>query len=520
MHAALRTTELRAIIFKQLPPTTLVALATTCTALSAAALEILWYELKDFKPLAMLLPNSKRGPEVDPGYILPKDVERIRYYGPFVRRLTVPALPSHLSPSTLEQIMVALGDDDLFPSLRRLEYNGPSVYAPCLHRLIPHTLLSLAVTMVDSHDSTARLERREITALAMLRTRDSIRIREFSLKLSRKSTPWPVADILAKWDSLQALSLTGQIEEDVVDAAISLPHLETLALSCLSWAFLPRPSLQLERRHRLPLRNLRLQGIGLFNVKLCLDTFPTMTRLDMSELHVRAYYGVSRLSDLCRAVQSRCIMYALENIVLEPELDALLSPTYQSHDPVIALKDFQPLLAFEWLCHCNISVPSTLDIDDNDLQAIAQAWPQVSTLCLRGHLASTTRCTLEGLVHFARYCKRLERLTIALRGSIIPTPRKKFGLVHRNLHHLDVLSSPIIAGQEPRIASFLGTIFPSISRISSTAGPASYVHAWGQVMATYRSFVDFAPLALQLDPRDGRMEHGLGNDEGPLREVE
>ncbi|KAL1706973.1 hypothetical protein EV121DRAFT_200179 [Schizophyllum commune] len=505
MHAALRTTELRAIIFKQLPPTTLVALATSCKALSAAALEILWYELKDFKPLAMLLPNSQRGPEVDPAYILPKDVERIRYYGPFVRRLTVQAPPSHLSPSTLEQILVALGDDDLFPRLRRLDYNGPSVYAPCLHRLVPHTLLTLAVTMVDSRSLVAaQLERREITALATLQTRDVSRIREFRLELSPKSSPWPVADILAGWDNLQTLSLRGQITKEVVDAAIGLPRLQTLSLHCSSGKALLGPSWTLEKRLRLPLRSLHLQKVGLYAAAGFLDSLPTKTRLDLSQLHVAtsSHYDAFGFSELCRAVRSRCVNYALEDIVLEPSQDALISPTHEARGPIVTLRDLQPLLTFEWLHQCTVSVPSALDIGDNDLRVIAQAWPRVRTLCLRGILSSTTRCTLEGLVHFARYCKRLERLTIALRGSIIPTPRKKFGLVHRNLHHLDVLSSPIIAGQEPRVASFLGTIFPSISRISSTAGPTSYVHAWGQVMATYRSFVDFAPLALQLDPRD------------------
>ncbi|KAI5895768.1 uncharacterized protein SCHCODRAFT_02687081 [Schizophyllum commune H4-8] len=495
MHAALRTTELRAIIFKQLPSSTLVALATSCKALSAAALEILWYELKDFKPLAMLLPNSKRGTEVDPGYILPKDVDRIRYYGPFVRRLAVPALPSHLSPSTLEQVIVALGDDDLFPLLRHLDYTGPSVYAPCLHRLVPHTLLSLAVTMADSHGlGAAHLERREITALAMPRTRN---ITEFLLELSATSTPWPVADIFAGWDSLQALSLTGQITKEVVDAAMRLPRLRALSLHRLLGELLPRPSWTLEKRTKLPLRNLHLQNLDLCAAKRFLDLLPTTTRVDMSQLHVVTYslYGATDFSNFCRAVQSRCVTYALEDLVLEPDQDVLISPTYEARGPIVTLRDLQPLLTFERLCQCTIAVPRTLDIGDNDLRVIAQAWPQVRILCLRGILSSTTRCTLEGLVHLARYCKRLERLAITLRGNVIATPREKFGVVHHNLHHLDVLNSPILTGQEPRIAPFLGTVFPSISRISSTAGPTSYVHAWGQVMAIYRSFVDFAPLA-------------------------
>ena len=58
MHAALRTTELRAIIFKQLPPRPLAALASTCKEFSTAALETLWHELNDLRPILMLLPQS------------------------------------------------------------------------------------------------------------------------------------------------------------------------------------------------------------------------------------------------------------------------------------------------------------------------------------------------------------------------------------------------------------------------------------------------------------------------------
>ena len=59
MHAVLRTAELRALIFEELPRRSLAALARSCKELSQSALAVLWYELRNLQPVYRLLTESK-----------------------------------------------------------------------------------------------------------------------------------------------------------------------------------------------------------------------------------------------------------------------------------------------------------------------------------------------------------------------------------------------------------------------------------------------------------------------------
>ncbi|KAL1673518.1 hypothetical protein EV122DRAFT_282936 [Schizophyllum commune] len=413
MHAALRTTELRAIIFKQLPLRPLAALASTCKEFSTAALETLWHELNDLRPILMLLPQSV---VEDTGslHISPGDVDRIRYYGPFVRRLTVGSEPYFLTPEGLGRIIIALGGDALFPRLTHLQYHGPSAYAPHLHNLISPSLLRLAVqiSVSDASDADEDLGT-EITTLLAPKTRKLRNVKEFSLTIDRKVALLPVTDILAGWGGLQVLSLTGQIKSDVLDAVIRLPELRSLALHCHTEDSLPKLSYTLDKQLELPLKHLNMRVYSFVSASNFPGSLPGGTRLELSKLHVEGYYDAIELEQFCRIVRSRCIPDPLEDIIFECNEEALQMPPFSLPDPAITLNNFAPLLAFSQLCSLTITVPTTLDIADNDLRAMAQAWPHIRTLRLRGILPSTTRCTLEGLVHLGRNCKRLEHVTIA-----------------------------------------------------------------------------------------------------------
>ncbi|KAI5823318.1 hypothetical protein K523DRAFT_421547 [Schizophyllum commune Tattone D] len=502
MHAALRTTELRAIIFKQLPLRPLAALASTCKEFSTAALETLWHELNDLRPILMLLPQSV---VEDTGslHISPGDVDRIRYYGPFVRRLTVGSEPYFLTPEGLGRIIIALGGDALFPRLTHLQYHGPSAYAPHLHNLISPTLLRLAVqiSVSDASDADEHLGT-EITTLLAPKTRKLRNVKEFSLTIDRKVVLLPVTNMLAGWNGLQILSLTGQIKRDVLDAVIRLPELRSLALHCHTEDSLPKLSYTLDKSLELPLtlRHLNMCVYSFVSASNFPGSLPGGTRLELSKLHVEGYYDACELEQFCRIVRSRCIPDPLEDIIFECNEEALQwqMPPFSLPDPAITLNDFAPLLAFHQLCNLTITVPTTLDIADNDLRAMAQAWPHIRTLRLRGILPSTTRCTLEGLVHLARNCKRLEHITIALSSSTIAIPRARPDDAHHALHDLDVLNSPINPGEITAAAIFLAMHFPQLRRIAACPpheiGGAAYERGWDAVTKSIPTLFSYARI--------------------------
>ncbi|KAI5895766.1 uncharacterized protein SCHCODRAFT_02747016 [Schizophyllum commune H4-8] len=475
MHAALRTAELRAIIFKQLPPRPLAALASTCKEFSTAALETLWHELNDLRPILMLLPQSVLE-DTSSLHISPGDVDRIRYYGPFVRRLTVGSEPYFLTPEGLGRIIIALGGDALFPKLTHLQYHGPSAYAPHLYDLISPTLLRLAVqiSVSDASDADEHLGT-EITTLLAPKTRKLRNVKEFSLTIDRKVALLPVTNILAGWNGLQMLSLTGQIKRDVLDAVIRLPELRSLALHCHTEDSLPKLNYTLDKSLELPLRHLNMCVYSFVSASNFPGSLPGGTRLELSKLHVEGYYDACELEQFCRII-----------------------PPFSLPDPPITLDDFAPLLAFNQLCNLTITVPTTLDIADNDLRAMAQAWPHIRTLRLRGTLPSTTRCTLEGLVHLARNCKRLELITIALSSSTVAIPRARPDDAHHALHDLDVLNSPIDPGEVTAAAVFLAMHFPQLRRIVACPpheiGDAAYERSWDAVMESIPTLVSYARI--------------------------
>jgi hypothetical protein len=142
------------------------------------------------------------------------------------------------------------------------------------------------------------------------------------------------------------------------------------------------------------------------------------------------------------------------------------------HPVPIRFQIMSPLLQFRRISHLTNdgSKYSALDLDDNDVACIAQAWPCLTSFSIRPtkYIMVPSRLTLRALIPFVKYCPKLETLSIKINATIIDDYEEKpgKGLYGDRLQKLNVFDSPI--DDPARVAAFLSDIFPNVRNISST----------------------------------------------------
>jgi hypothetical protein len=143
------------------------------------------------------------------------------------------------------------------------------------------------------------------------------------------------------------------------------------------------------------------------------------------------------------------------------------------HPVPMRFQTMSPLLQFRrisHLTHGGLARCSTLDLDDNDVACIAQAWPCLTGFSIRPTRPTiSSRLTLRALIPFVKYCPKLEILSMKINATIIDDYEEKPGkdLYGGRLQKLCVSNSPI--DDTARVAAFLSDIFPNVRNISSTA---------------------------------------------------
>ncbi|KAI5896177.1 uncharacterized protein SCHCODRAFT_02492213 [Schizophyllum commune H4-8] len=481
MHVALRTPELRAAIFKQLPPTALVALAGTCTQLSEPALGCLWYELENFGAISSLLAKGDHaGDALRSGMIDPEDVDRVRYYGQFVQRLVVRPSSIGITGRVLSMVITALGNN-LFPNLRHFHHMGLSEHVLYLYRVVPPSLLSLVIDMVDSSDDVSRDAMGLLTtAISSLKRQGNFNVAMFSLRLPPDFPLWPVANIIAGWKSLKRLSLQGRIDANAVAAIHSLPHLTILDLCCLAGESLP--CCWQKELSSLRALNICVHATSMHEVAAVLafgSQSGAMCYSPISRMHIEGLRDTLRTRNMGEQMREQCSAFTLVDLILRSDRDS--QPSGIQSD-ALTMRDLHPYLSFVNLRHVVIVLNGPLEICDDDLQSLALAWRQIRSLHLEGSTSTTTLCTLKGLIYLVRHCKDLEQLTIALHSTSIAFPIKKADVRHHTLQHINFLNSPIAIGKETIFtAMFMAMYFPFIPRISSTGEDSQ--RAWEEVVA-------------------------------------
>ncbi|KAJ7189195.1 hypothetical protein C8R46DRAFT_1024366 [Mycena filopes] len=152
----------------------------------------------------------------------------------------------------------------------------------------------------------------------------------------------------------------------------------------------------------------------------------------------------------------------LTRLALDSDDDDGLGP------PKIAIDDLRLLFHFTNLTFVQLLLPTGIDISDDDVLSLAQAWPRLEALELRQQLDDTppVGITLRSLLHLAEHCSNLAQLDLCVDGSTVPPiARSTHGarLLHHALISWTVGPSSISAPFE--VARFLSAIFPALTGV-------------------------------------------------------
>ncbi|KAJ7607638.1 hypothetical protein DFH06DRAFT_1066622 [Mycena polygramma] len=483
MHHCLRVAEIVAIICFHLDPRVsqnarlgvstssgplrnLTVLARTSKTFQEPALDLLWRRSGLVELLTGCMPSDLWAMDIvqNPTYvwrkehklrlcrpIQPSDWDRVRLYAPRIRTLTSGSFSVSLS-GIFQALSVSL-PEMLFVNLQDLSWHhtGDDFYyiRLFLHPTLTRISFSLSSDSAASFLSLLAQKCPELTKL-------DIESRETSY------TSRAVSDFVGGLQRVKELSVNS-LDEDILERLSRLPTLESLNLRTLPlWASTPCPEA---------------------------PTFPVLDELWLTYPDIEP---TVQFLGLCRAVPLKSFTVCLTEFVTASETHDLLAAISvgvtpstlnflhidnecdHSDETDVSLYLMRPhsiqlLFHFINLTVLSIASPLGFNLGDDDITALARAWPRLVTLELgvRFFIHDDPRTTLLCLHPLAQHCRHLVRLAIALDATNVPTPEIDLWtrLPGDSLLYLDVAHSPI--SSPISVARFLSGVFPKLTTLTT-----------------------------------------------------
>ncbi|KAJ7189172.1 hypothetical protein C8R46DRAFT_1056738 [Mycena filopes] len=471
MHRALKIPEVLQLVLLEICPEptedpskeetcALATLARTCRILSDPSLDALWSFQNTYVNILRCMPADLWSET----WTLRRPILRSDWDGPLryvhrVRNLccrkgTLPANGDHAA--IFEILRVALPTAHLFPHLRRLQWlfypTGPLSLAPLLFAPTLTTLVlgnfetMFQLSMLPSvAGKCPMLTHIEISCWSFPETEFSQAISSFVCGLSRIV-------------SLHAPSLNNA----ALAHLMTLRHLQTLILE--------DPTIEAPVDGRDPPSPPAAAFAGLRHLTLEVATPQCILAFISAVSHSPLQSLTLRDISAPDASTMRQLFSALQRHLPRSLLTRLSITSDETLGPLRTTIDALRLLFhFKNLTHVELRPPTGIDISDDDVLSLAQAWPRLGRLTLRQQLskAPPPTATLRSLLHLAEQCSNLAQLELSLDASAVPPiARSTHGarLYHHALTSWIVGPSSISAPLQ--VARFLSAIFPALTSIS------------------------------------------------------
>ncbi|KAF8441724.1 hypothetical protein L210DRAFT_3644963 [Boletus edulis BED1] len=466
MHHALEIQEILLNVFSHLPPDDaapeLASLARTCRAFKEPALDVLWEELRDLSPLTRCLPetshqlspdNRKRSfsrPLTQIEWdILQSYTGRIRIIANFNWGLDEKSVEIFSNPPTTEP---------LFPNVRKIccRYEGGTMD---LLRLPLPSLVSVRVDLSHPHSLQDGLQ--SFSAFSPNITTLILGIGDRSDVAFDKL----VSNCICQWQNLQIVRCP-KISLD----AVALAHLSRMpVLSELSFKqtiTFPNCISPLVFSN-LSTFVLDSTSLGPISQLLSLILLPVIKHF---RLTAASCPSRQELSSFLAAVHSSNADHTIEHFIL----DQLSHPGYlvRSEAPLLCFEHLQSCMAFGNLRNLSFDIEWNVGLTNNDLLALASAWPNLEYLAINDGWGWNTPdgITPNGLLQLLQTNPSLKAVSLVMgtRGyTEVP-----LGLTwpdHRDHLYIDVLDSIIEADSVPAITAFFAGITSCCKFVNSYA---------------------------------------------------
>ncbi|KAG1742835.1 hypothetical protein EDB19DRAFT_1700610 [Suillus lakei] len=456
---------------------TLASLARTCKTFKEPALDILWKDLNELKPLisclVACLPEGvsntnargvltlKRPPSNGEWRLINRYAQRIHSLRVFTTQLDT------IDDRVVQALIYV--PSPLLPNLRGLIWHdGRECFVPLLRTLLGPMITSFRLDGTSSsHPSFAKS-----ALLASLGVRCPC-IRElgcFYDGLDSEESSDAICEALCGLKELHRLE-TDVLNTRALFHLASLPSLEYLHFFLTTYSIgeaqpnsVPTFSSHFDQvRFTTPtpfvlsqcLRNVRF--LFCRSVMVCVD-YDDDTPYDPLDA-----------TDLISSF-SKCFSPALEKFHFDfgfpfsgiVEEDILADPSFALRFDVVA-----PLLSFSHLTDLDLDWICASAIDDVSLKTMAQSWPQLESFCL----GSSARwlvppsLTFVGLVHLIHHCQRLRSIGMPFCACPVDTDSEPFSetIANEKLTTLFVGVSPIV---DPiAVACQLHTLLPKLTTV-------------------------------------------------------
>jgi len=366
-------------------------------------------------------------------------------------------------------------DQPLFPNLRQLEFVNAKHAIHCLKTFLLTKTISLSLFWDDSGPDIRFNP--ALRDLFLIIEHHALNMEELDLGSFQSGVvmntiqgPQDLSALMCKMSELRGLATGSRsLNLDALRHLASLPRLHKLQISNTSKDILESirtphcavfSELQQLTLHEtdIPsftrliarLKPLRLQALTLF-----IEPNPTAAEihsifsvLEKSTQHVNLHRVVLKL-----------LWREADNTV-----------PYRRGDSIIDGSILEPLLSFRNLTVVELNLPCAFDIGDEQVRAMAEAWPRLRRLQLGSLIgrweAPSVTCT--GILSLVRNCRELEYLALPFNGSGDSVPLRSSltpADVNKRITYLHVGNGETKSVYTERVLQFLRYIFPRLCGI-------------------------------------------------------
>ncbi|KAK7001344.1 hypothetical protein R3P38DRAFT_3048622 [Favolaschia claudopus] len=482
MHRGLRIPEIVELICAAAASSTLAALARTCQTFQPPALAFLWETQSELTNLLKCLPSDAWETYQSPpgSYIVgfrfrrpiaASDLTRLLFYAEKVKTLFVEQQVS-FSWSIYAALSLALPVYPLLPNLRHLTWQPNEHASPYIRMFVGHKLRSLVFDLQGGSELAPGHILPYLTAFHPELTSLHINPVVFGTQSTTAITE-SMYSTICSMRHLRDLHV-GTLDGSTISHLATLPHFHSLHVGIF-------PELPNDYKTKLAatepvftaLRDFRTTSRSFSSICSFMEIIDSAVFTELalsfdSEIPIETHSWQTFNTLMCQKFSK-----SLKTIDIG-ERFSLDHDIPDSLDCMISKDAFHPLLACSHLEDVMIQTMHGILIDDDFVEKIAVAWPQLRQLDLSPMGQSVEyipSVTMMGLVPLAQHCRYLTCLTIVFDATVLDAHAKEkpgAGIYSESLIELDVVESPI--SSPTAVASFLSAIFPNLCSITSRDG--------------------------------------------------
>ncbi|KAJ7174930.1 hypothetical protein C8R46DRAFT_1082069 [Mycena filopes] len=490
MHRALTIIDIVQLVLLQICPdptknpskeetTDLATLARTCKTLGDPALDALWSFQNTYVNVLKCMP-----PDVwSPAFKLRRpirgsDWDRVLPYLYRVRNFSASdfTLPAHVDHAAVFEILrLALPFTHLFPHLHRLQWIAfPRASLALASLLLPPTLTAIVLGTFETTSQFSMLHSLAVKCPLLARV---------DIELS-PLTGIGFSEAVASF--ISAVHRVEWLEASYLDRTafahlIALPHLPTLHLQSPDFekplvSRAPKPSDPAAPTF-IALRDVTLRDASAQSVQIFIAAVSLSPLRNLDLLTMEPAPDASSVTEIFRALRPCLFRTTLTRITLFSERFRPVKGR-QPNPPPVTIKGVSMLFHFTNLTVVQLIPASGIDLSDDDILSLAQAWPHLRTLFLPTRLPYTPAkaLTLRSLLNLAEHCHELKALQMVVDASTIPPVepnRNKPRVMQCALEYWQVGASAISLPLQ--VARFLSAMFPALTSVNTDRG--AYIYA-------------------------------------------